>query len=35
MYFQPSTSPKPCSHAETCRKPVPDEAGFGMTIVPL
>jgi hypothetical protein len=35
MYFQPSVSPKSCSQLLTSRKPVPDEAGFGITIVPL
>ena len=35
MYFQPSASPNICSQLETSRKPVPDEFGFGMTIMPL
>ena len=35
MYFHPSASPKSWSQLETSRKPVPDEAGFGMTICPL
>src|SRR5262245_64023181 len=35
MYFQPSASPKSWSQLDTSRNPVPDEAGFGITIVPL
>src|SRR5438552_2351601 len=35
MYFQPSVSPKSCSQLVTSRNPVPEEAGFGITIVPL
>jgi len=39
MYFQPPpsppSSPNICSQASTLKKPVPDEAGLGMTIWPL
>ena len=35
MNFQPSASPKSWSQLDTSRNPVPDEAGFGITIVPL
>src|SRR5215471_20559078 len=35
MYFQPSASPHICSQPATSRKPVPEEAGFGITILPL
>src|SRR5262245_20803958 len=35
MYFQPSASPNSWSHLDTSRNPVPDEEGFGITIVPL
>ena len=32
MNFQPSASPHSCSQADTSKKPVPLEAGCGMTI---
>ena len=32
---QPCFSPKVCNQALTSRKPVPDEAGLGITILPL
>ncbi len=35
MYFQPSASPHSCSQADTSKKPVPDDAGCGITIWPL
>src|SRR5215467_14541666 len=35
MYFHPSASPNSWSQLDTSRKPVPDEAGFGITIAPL
>src|SRR6202158_1960677 len=35
MNFQPSASPHSCSQAVTSKKPVPDDAGFGITILPL
>jgi hypothetical protein len=35
MYFQPSSSPNICSQLDTSRKPVPDEFGLGITIMPL
>ena len=35
MNFHPSASPHICSHAVTSRKPVPLEAGCGITILPL
>src|SRR6202008_1698269 len=35
MNFQPSASPHICSQPATSRKPVPDDAGFGITILPL
>ena len=35
MNFQPSASPHICSQPATSRKPVPDEAGLGITILPL
>ncbi|MNT72042.1 hypothetical protein D3C72_2106030 [compost metagenome] len=35
MKAQAFSSPHICIQPETSRKPVPDEAGFGMTIWPL
>ena len=35
MNFHASASPHICSHAVTSRKPVPLEAGCGITILPL
>ena len=35
MNAQASFSPNICSQAETSRKPVPDEFGFGITTWPL
>ena len=35
MYFQPSASPKSWSQLDTSRKPVPEDAGFGITTCPL
>ena len=35
MNFQPSASPNICSQAVTSKKPVPDEAGCGITTWPL
>ena len=35
MNFQPSASPHICSQPATSRKPVPEDAGFGITILPL
>ena len=39
MYFQPpplpSSSPQSVSQAVTSKKPVPEDAGFGITIWPL
>ena len=34
-YSQPFCSPINCRRADTVRKPVPEEAGFGMTRCPL
>src|SRR4029079_19298620 len=35
MYSQPPFSPHSVSHAVTSKKPVPEEAGFGITTCPL
>src|SRR5215470_5018490 len=35
MNFQASASPHICSQPATSRKPVPEDAGFGITILPL
>src|SRR2546429_3990261 len=35
MNFQASASPHICSQPATSRNPVPDDAGLGMTILPL
>ena len=35
LYAQPSCSQNICNQALTSKNPVPDDAGFGITILPL